>query len=56
MVTEVLDWAKVTVLSLEVRDTLKDLVSSTTSSPMMDIITVRVSVLALNVSSVDTVV
>ena len=54
MVTVVVDGFKLTALSPVVRDTVKDSVLSTTVSPVMGIITVRVVVPALNVNIVVT--
>ena len=56
MVTAVVDGCKVTALSTDVRDTVKDLVPCTTISSRKGIITVWVVVPPLNVRSVDTVV
>ena len=58
IVTVVVDGFNMTALSpaVLVRDTVKDSVFSSTLSPMMGTITVRVVVPLLNVRSVDTVV
>ena len=56
MVTVVVGGLKLTALSTDVRDTVKDLVLSTTLSPTMGIITVLVVVALLNVRSMVTVV
>ena len=55
MVTVVVCGLKLTALSPVVRDTVKDSVLSTTSSPMMGIIIVWFVLPLLNVRSVDTV-
>ena len=55
MVTVVVDGFNMTVLSTDVRDIVKDLVLSTTVSPVMGIITVWFVLPALNVRSMDTV-
>ena len=56
MVTVVVDGSKVTAVSpvMLVRDSVKVSVVSSTLSPVMGIITVRVVLLALNVRSMDT--
>ena len=54
IVTVVVNGLKVTALSTDVRDTVKDSVLSTTVSPRMGIITVWFVVPALNVNIVVT--
>ena len=56
MVTVVVDGLRVTALSADVRDTVKDSVLSTILSPTMGIITVRAVLPLLNVKSMVTVV